>query len=153
MVDGAAATTLLESLEKEVHTPEQLALLLDQVTDETLVEIIESIGARQVLDRVFATMAERFLPGKAGARDALIQWIITVGEARYPFHLNLKGEECTAASGESLQSPTLGLTIGLPDFLRLVANRLDGTAAFMGGRIAITGDIMLAMAMQSWFQR
>ena len=41
----------------------------------------------------------------------------------------------------------------LPDFLRLILGQLDGMQAFMGGKLKLSGEIMLAQAMQSWFDR
>jgi putative sterol carrier protein len=46
---------------------------------------------------------------------------------------------------------TLGLS--LPDFLRLILGQLDGMQAFMGGKLKLSGEIMLAQTMQSWFDR
>jgi len=44
------------------------------------------------------------------------------------------------------------LALALADFLRFIAGQLDGMQGFMGGKLKLTGDIMFAQSMRSWFK-
>lgn len=46
-------------------------------------------------------------------------------------------------------SPSITLSMDSNDFADLVSGKLDGTAAFMTGRLKLKGDIGLAMRLQS----
>lgn len=46
-------------------------------------------------------------------------------------------------------SPNITLSIASQDFADMVAGKLDGTAAFMTGKLKLKGDIGLAMRLQS----
>jgi putative sterol carrier protein len=45
------------------------------------------------------------------------------------------------------------LTLALPNFLKLIAGKLNGQMAFMTGKLKMKGDLSIAMAMQSWFDQ
>jgi putative sterol carrier protein len=46
-------------------------------------------------------------------------------------------------------SPDITITMPSNDFMDLVEGRLDGVTAFMGGKLKVKGDMMLAMRLQS----
>jgi putative sterol carrier protein len=46
-------------------------------------------------------------------------------------------------------SPNITITIASNDFADMVEGKLDGIAAFMGGKLKVKGDMMLAMQLQS----
>lgn len=46
-------------------------------------------------------------------------------------------------------SSDITVTMSSSDFLDLVEGRLDGVTAFMGGKLKVKGDMMLAMRLQS----
>ena len=46
-------------------------------------------------------------------------------------------------------SPNITITIASNDFADMVEGKLDGVAAFMGGKLKVKGDMMLAMQLQS----
>jgi putative sterol carrier protein len=49
----------------------------------------------------------------------------------------------------SSASPDVTITMASNDFTDMVEGRLDGVAAFMGGKLKVKGDMMLAMQLQS----
>jgi putative sterol carrier protein len=49
----------------------------------------------------------------------------------------------------SYASPDITLPMSSNDFADLVEGRLDGIMAFMGGKLKVKGDMMLAMRLQS----
>ena len=46
-------------------------------------------------------------------------------------------------------SPSITLSMASTDFAEMVTGKLDGTAAFMTGKLKLKGDIGLAMRLQS----
>jgi putative sterol carrier protein len=46
-------------------------------------------------------------------------------------------------------SPNITITIASNDFADMVEGKLDGVGAFMGGKLKVKGDMMLAMQLQS----
>ena len=46
---------------------------------------------------------------------------------------------------------TLTLSADSRDYLDIVTGKLDGTKAFMQGKLKLTGDLNLAMKMLSYF--
>ena len=54
---------------------------------------------------------------------------------------------------DSADDPRVTIHIGLADFLRLVAGRLNGMQAFMSGKLRVSGDLFFAQTYQAWFNR
>ena len=46
-------------------------------------------------------------------------------------------------------SPTVTISMASNDFADMVEGRLDGITAFMGGKLKVKGDMMLAMQLES----
>lgn len=49
----------------------------------------------------------------------------------------------------ALPSVDITITMASSDFAEMVEGRLDAIAAFMGGKLKVKGDMMLAMQLQS----
>ena len=47
------------------------------------------------------------------------------------------------------ENPNITITMAATDFLDLVAGKLDGTMAFMSGKLKVKGDMGLAMKLQN----
>jgi putative sterol carrier protein len=133
-----------------IDSPEQLAALLDGLADDDIISTVNQMGTEAVLDRVFEAMPRRFDAAKAGAQQARIQWNINTPDGPKTYSVTVGGGTCTAEPG-STDGADISLTVSLPVFLRLVSGTLNGTSAFMSGQLQLTGNVMTAMAMQSWF--
>jgi putative sterol carrier protein len=46
-------------------------------------------------------------------------------------------------------SPDITITMASNDFADMIGGKLDGMTAFMGGKLKVKGDMMLAMQLQS----
>jgi putative sterol carrier protein len=51
------------------------------------------------------------------------------------------------------ESPRVSIKMGVGDFLRLIAGRLNGMTAFMSGKLKVSGDLFFAQTFQTWFVR
>jgi putative sterol carrier protein len=131
---------------------QQLAEAVQSLGDEELLQVLASQpgGYRATLDQAFDGMAAAYNPAKA-TREAVFQWDVTTPDGVETYTVQC-GETCTVEHAQA-ESPTVTLGLSLLDFLRLILGQLDGMQAFMGGKLKLSGEIMLAQAMQSWFDR
>ncbi|QRF22753.1 SCP2 sterol-binding domain-containing protein [Alicyclobacillus sp. TC] len=86
-------------------------------------------------------------PSRTGGLTAIYQFNLT-GEdgAVYQIHLTPTSAEVTQGEKE-LANCTLELAAD--DFKEMVEGRLNGTAAFMSGKLRVEGDLGLAMRLES----
>lgn len=85
-------------------------------------------------------------PGKLGSLKAVIQFEIT-GSDPGNYFVTVGEGAARITEGKAL-SPDVTITMTSNDFLDMVEGRLDSMAAFMGGKLKVTGDMMLAMQLQ-----
>ncbi len=133
-----------------IDSPEQLATLLQGMGDDDIISTVGQLGTDAVLDKVFEAMPGRFDAAKAGTQQANIQWNINTPDGAKAYSVAVAGGGCTTKAGAT-DGPDISLTVSLPVFLKLVSGTLNGTSAFMAGQLQLTGNVMTAMAMQSWF--
>lgn len=131
---------------------QQLAEAVRSLNDEELLQVLASQegGYRATLDQAFDGMAAAYDPARA-SREAVFQWHVETPDGVESYTVRC-GDTCTVEHAKA-ESATVTLGLPLPDFLRLILGQLDGMQAFMSGKLKLTGDIMLAQAMQSWFDR
>ncbi len=133
-----------------ISSQEDLAALLDGRTDDEVIAVVADLGTASVIDQIADAMVERFQADKAAGQNEVIQWDITAPDGVHSFHLRVADGTCTTASGPGA-SPRVTLGLALADFLRFIAGQLEGMAAFMAGKLKISGDMMFAQSMQAWF--
>ncbi len=103
------------------------------------------LGIRGVMQR----MPGAFLPEKAVGVEAVIQFHFTGKEAG-SWITTIKEGSCEVAEGEASKA-TLTLSADSQDYLDVVTGKLNGTRAFMLGKLKLSGDLNLAMKMLSYF--
>ena len=128
----------------------ELATLIEGRSDEEITRGVEERGVESVLDGVFQGMADAFLPDKAAGQSAIVQYDVTVAGQPHTYQLKIGGGRCEIVKGRA-DTPRVTLTLALPDFLRVVAGKLPPVQAFMTGKLKLSGDMMIATAMQGWF--
>jgi putative sterol carrier protein len=138
----------------EVGTIEQLTAAVDSMSNEQLTEAIrqQEGGADRVLDQVFEGMRQAFDPAKAAGQAAVVQYEIAAPDGPRQFLMRVADGRCQIERG-SAENPRVTIRIGLADFLRLVAGRLNGMQAFMSGKLKVSGDLFFAQTYQAWFNR
>jgi putative sterol carrier protein len=84
----------------------------------------------------------------AGTQAAKIQQVVTTpgGEVRYWF--KLEGGQAALGMGEAPDSVDATITQDYDTAVALAKNELSGTAAYMSGKLRVSGDLMKLMQLQ-----
>ena len=95
---------------------------------------------------VFAEINNRLEsdPAKAAGISAIYAFDLN-GE---PYHITLADGKGEAGPGAP-ENPNITITMAPDDFIDLATGKLDGTRAFMSGKLKIKGEMALAMKLQS----
>jgi putative sterol carrier protein len=125
-------------------------LQLTEGSDDEVAGKIRAAGTGQVLDGVFAGLEERFQPERATGVDAQVQWVVSDAGEEHPYVLTVKDGTCRAAPGRA-ESPRVTASTDLASFAKLMAGKVPGPALYMGGKLQIQGDLMLAQRMTTFF--
>lgn len=136
----------------DTPSPEMLAQLLEGRSDEEIYAFVSAANPANLLDTIFSAMVERFRPDQAAGQAAVIQWNITLPDGVQSRQIQVADGVATATS-QLDETASATMTLGMPDFLRLITGQLDGIQAFMGGALRIDGDITRAQQIQTWFGR
>jgi putative sterol carrier protein len=106
-----------------------------------------------ILDQVFNRMAEHFRADKAGDLDAVIEWRIR-GRAdggKDRWQLAIRDGACSVVRNGD-EDPTVTLTIGPVEFVKLITGNANGPMMFTFGKLKVRGDLLLAARIQSFFE-
>ena len=85
----------------------------------------------------------------AGSQSAKIQQVVTGapdGEVKYWFKLD--GGQASLGMGESPDPVDATITQDYDTAVKLAKNELTGTAAYMSGKLRVSGDLMKLMQLQ-----
>jgi len=135
----------------ETQAPD-LGALVEGRSDEEINTFVKSQGIDTILQQIFNGMAQAFVPEAAAGQSAVVQYDVTADDGAHSYQLKVDSGKCTVVKGAPEPARvTLGLS--MPDFLRLIAGKLDGMQAFMAGKLRLGGDMMFAQVMQTWFRR
>jgi len=95
-------------------------------------------------------MPDAFQPDRAVGIDAIILFNIT-GNDHSEWTVIIKDQICSVTKG-IVANPQLTLTADSKDCLDIFTGRIEGTRAFMQGKLKLAGDIALAMKLLGLFK-
>jgi putative sterol carrier protein len=104
---------------------------------------MEAKTPKQFLEEI---LPSKFKPEKTADFDVIAQLNLT-GPNGGNWVLSLKNKILKVSEGTD-PSPTLTLTIADTDFMDLVNGKLKSTQAFFGGKIHLSGDLVLALKLK-----
>ena len=133
-------------------TPELFARFIADSSDEEIETTIRAVGLDASLDRIFAGFEESFRPERAQGIDADVQFVVQDEGVDHPYVVGIHGGTCAVRSGTA-DAPKVTLTAGLVPFSKLVTGRGDGIKLFMTGKLKVSGDIMFAPRIMTFFDR
>jgi putative sterol carrier protein len=102
------------------------------------------------IETLMSKMPGAFIPEKAPALDATIQFKFTGAEAG-DWYASIKDGKCTTAQGVH-PSPKMTLTADSSDYVKIFTGEIDGMKAFMDGKLKLAGDLNLAMKLTQMFK-
>lgn len=86
-------------------------------------------------------------PEKVAGMNAVFQFDLS-GENGGVWHVELANGDGHVAEGPA-ENPGVTIAMAAEDFVALTEGRLDGTMAFMSGKLKVKGDMGLAMKLQT----
>jgi putative sterol carrier protein len=101
------------------------------------------------MEEVFSGMVERFNPEAAKDIEAVLQFSLT-GHQSGEFFIDVENSTATLVQGVD-RSPELLVEIDSEDWIAVVEGRLDGTRAYMSGKMKVTGDMNLLFKLDQLF--
>jgi putative sterol carrier protein len=103
-------------------------------------------------DQIVEALPQYLVPEKAGSTKATIQFDLS-GDSPGKWWVKIHDGKAESGKGDSPEPANLTLLATSSDFVKVMLGQLDGTAAFMQGKLKIKGDMGLAIKMQSLFKR
>lgn len=100
---------------------------------------------------IFEGMPGTFLKEKAAGMNAVIQFDIG-GDGGGQWYASIVDGELTVVEGRHPE-PQLTLSASAQDYIDISTGKLNGQLAFMTGRLKASGNLALAMKMQSVFKQ
>jgi len=102
--------------------------------------------------QIFDQMPNAIVPEKAGSTKAMIQFDLS-GDQGGKWWVKIHDGQAESGQGDAPETPNLTLMADAADYVKISLGQLDGTAAFMQGKLKIKGDMGLAIKMASLFRR
>ena len=102
-------------------------------------------------DHVIEQMPQHLDAAKAGTTNAVVQFDLS-GDNGGKWWLKIHDGTAEAGKGE-VESPNLTLLASAEDYVKIALGQMDGTAAFMQGKLKIKGDMGLAIKFQTLFKK
>lgn len=101
------------------------------------------------MEALFSGMVERFNPDAAEGLRAVLQFSLT-GPQSGEFFIDIKDSTATLVRGVD-RSPELSVEIDSKDWVAVAEGRLDGTQAYMSGKMKVKGDMNLLVILDQLF--
>lgn len=100
---------------------------------------------------IFAEMPKQLDPNAAKGVNATIQFNLS-GENGGQWYVTIKDGQATVTEGTA-PSANMTMSMAAQDYVDMTLGKLNGQMAFMSGKLKISGDMGLAMKMQTLFKR
>ena len=102
--------------------------------------------------QVFDSMPAAIVPEKAGNTEAMIQFDLS-GDQGGKWWVKIHDGKAESGQGDAPEPPKLTLLADAMDYVKISLGQMDGTAAFMQGKLKVKGDMGLAIKMPAMFKR
>ena len=135
----------------EEITPEMFREMVKGRSDE---EILTSVKGNEevLLDGIFDAMKAAFDPAAAVGQSAIAQYDLDTPGGLVSYQIKVDSGTCSVGKGAPGEA-RVTMAMSMPNFVRLMAGVLDATQAFMNGQLKISGDVMFAQNVGTWFKQ
>jgi putative sterol carrier protein len=103
-------------------------------------------------DQIVEAMPKYLIPEKAGGTKATIVFDLS-GEHAGKWWVKIHDGQAESGKGDAPEAANLTLQADSADWVKIMTGAMDGTSAFMQGKLKIKGDMGLAIKMQTLFKR
>ena len=100
---------------------------------------------------IFDEMPKNLNADAAKGMNSTIQFNLS-GDSGGQWYVAIKDGKAEVSKGTAA-SPNVTLAMTAQDYVDMILGKLNGQMAFMSGKLKISGDMGLAMKMQSLFKR
>jgi alkyl sulfatase BDS1-like metallo-beta-lactamase superfamily hydrolase len=138
-----------------LRAPNQLAdsvgRMVRNAPDERLAQVMRGPARRAVLEGIFWQMPQYIDRTRARGVNSSVRWCITgrTDGGIDIYHLEIEEGSCRVIRGSSARDARLTITLDAAEFLRLATGGSDPMSAYFTGRVALTGDVMMAAKLAS----
>ncbi len=87
----------------------------------------------------------------AGSQTAKVQQVVTGPDGEKKYWFKMEGGNVQLGTGEIGESADATITQDYDTAVALAKNELTGTAAYMSGKLKVSGDLMKLMQLQGLF--
>ncbi len=103
-------------------------------------------------DQIVEHLPQYLVAEKAGTTKATVQFELS-GDQGGKWWVKIHDGVAESGKGDAPEAANLTLLADGGDWVKIMTGQMDGTAAFMQGKLKIKGDMGLAIKMQSLFKR
>jgi len=103
-------------------------------------------------EEIIEALPKYLIPEKAGSTKATIQFDLS-GDGGGKWWMKIHDGTAETGKGDAPDPANLTMLADAGDWVKIATGKLDGTAAFMQGKLKIKGDMGLAIKYQSLFKR
>ncbi len=100
---------------------------------------------------IFEQMPANLNADAAKGMNSTIQFNLS-GDSGGQWYVTIKDSKADIVQGTA-PSPNMTMSMAAQDYVDMISGKLNGQMAFMSGKLKISGDMGLAMKMQSLFKR
>jgi len=101
-------------------------------------------------EQVFDVMPAAFKPGKAGSAELALQFSLS-GDLGGEWGVEIGNGACQISKGQ-IENPVATIRSSDQDFVAIFDGSLNAVAAYMSGRIKVSGDVTAIMNLLSFFE-
>jgi len=136
----------------EAMEPAEFTKLVKSTPDAKLAEVMAGEHRATILAEIFRRFPKQFRADQAGSTRAVIHWVVggrpDGGSDKY--QVVIEDGTCTV-SADPDRSPRLTISVGAPEFLKLISGAGNPMMMFMTGKVKATGDLGLAANLNKLF--
>jgi putative sterol carrier protein len=101
-------------------------------------------------DKTIRSLEQKFVPERAKDAKPVVIGIALSGEGGGEWHLAI-GDGAAQVRTGAAEKPGATIKASASDFVAMLNGDLDGTRAFMTGKVRASGDMRLLTQFGSWF--
>ncbi len=104
----------------------------------------------ETVQEIVEAMPGKFNAEAAAGVDAVFQFDIS-GDQAGRWFVTVKDQKCQISEGTH-SDPQVTFSMDGNDFVKMMTGKMSGQEAFFSGKLKVSGDLMLAQRLESFFR-